>query len=65
MPARKHAERAARKKQQETVEAPAGKDLVDAEVLKTEMDAILDEIDSVLVENVQEFVETYIQAGGE
>jgi ubiquitin-like protein Pup len=36
-----------------------------AEKLKAEMDAMLDEIDSVLEENAQEFVNSYIQKGGE
>ena len=38
---------------------------VDAKKLAQEMDAILDEIDSVLEENAQEFVEGYVQKGGE
>ena len=29
------------------------------------MDEILDEIDSVLEENAEEFVKTYVQKGGE
>jgi ubiquitin-like protein Pup len=32
---------------------------------KTEMEDILDEIDSVLEENAQEFVQAYVQKGGE
>lgn len=42
----------------------AAKDLQDAE-LKDAMDAMLDEIDSVLEENAEEFVKNYIQKGGE
>lgn len=38
---------------------------IDTEALKTEMDNILDEIDSVLETNAQEFVANYIQKGGE
>lgn len=38
---------------------------VDAEAMKEEMDAILDDIDSVLEKNAQEFVDSYIQKGGE
>jgi prokaryotic ubiquitin-like protein Pup len=33
--------------------------------LKHEMDDILDEIDSVLEENAEEFVKSYVQKGGE
>lgn len=33
--------------------------------LTDEMDDILDEIDSVLEQNAQEFVESYVQKGGE
>jgi ubiquitin-like protein Pup len=33
--------------------------------LKEEMDEILDEIDSVLEENAEEFVKSYVQKGGE
>jgi ubiquitin-like protein Pup len=36
-----------------------------AEKLKEDMDEILDEIDSVLEENAEEFVKSYVQKGGE
>lgn len=35
------------------------------EKLKEEMDGILDEIDSVLEENAEEFIKSYVQKGGE
>lgn len=35
------------------------------EKLKGEMDEILDEIDSVLEENAEEFIKSYVQKGGE
>ena len=35
------------------------------EELKAEMDAVLDEIDSVLEENAEAFVDAYVQKGGE
>jgi ubiquitin-like protein Pup len=35
------------------------------EKLKQEMDDILDEIDSVLEENAEEFIKSYVQKGGE
>jgi ubiquitin-like protein Pup len=36
-----------------------------ASELKEEMDGLLDEIDSVLEENAEEFVKSYVQKGGE
>jgi ubiquitin-like protein Pup len=36
-----------------------------SEKLKEEMDGILDEIDSVLEENAEEFIKSYVQKGGE
>jgi ubiquitin-like protein Pup len=35
------------------------------EKLKEEMDDILDEIDTVLEENAEEFIKSYVQKGGE
>ena len=52
-----------KKKEASAEGVPAKK--VDAKKLAQEMDAILDEIDSVLEENAQEFVEGYVQKGGE
>ncbi len=36
-----------------------------SEKLKNDMDALLDEIDTVLEENADEFVRSYVQKGGE
>ena len=36
-----------------------------AEKLKGEMDDLLDEIDTVLEENAEEFIKSYVQKGGE
>lgn len=33
--------------------------------IKAELDALLDEIDEVLVENAEDFVRSYVQKGGE
>ena len=33
--------------------------------LKEDMDTLLDEIDSVLEENAEEFIKNYVQKGGE
>jgi prokaryotic ubiquitin-like protein Pup len=46
----------------EEVEAAPGKQ---AEALKEELDDLLDEIDSVLESNAEEFVRSYVQKGGE
>jgi prokaryotic ubiquitin-like protein Pup len=46
----------------EEVEAASGEK---AEALKEELDDLLDEIDSVLEENAEEFVRNYIQKGGQ
>jgi ubiquitin-like protein Pup len=35
------------------------------EALKAELDSLLDEIDSVLEENAEDFVRNYVQKGGE
>ncbi len=35
------------------------------EEIKEDMDSLLDEIDSVLEENAEEFVKNYVQRGGE
>ena len=35
------------------------------EELKADLDALLDEVDSVLEENAEEFVAGYVQKGGE
>jgi prokaryotic ubiquitin-like protein Pup len=36
-----------------------------SEKLKADLDELLDEIDSVLEENAEEFVRSYVQKGGE
>ena len=38
---------------------------LDAAELKQDLDEILDEIDSLLEENAEEFVQGYVQKGGE
>ena len=45
----------------EEVEAPAKQ----GEALKEELDDLLDEIDSVLESNAEDFVRSYVQKGGE
>ena len=62
--------------ERERKQRPAPKERVDEEVedlsptkqgeeLKEELDDLLDEIDSVLEENAEDFVKSYVQKGGE
>jgi prokaryotic ubiquitin-like protein Pup len=47
-------------------EAPAGaKQGEKIKAIKAELDELLDEIDEVLEENAEEFVQAYVQKGGE
>lgn len=52
---------------QETAQAAAGAPQTGktGEQLKAEMDELLDDIDSVLEENAEEFVNAYVQKGGQ
>ena len=59
---RKQAEK---REQAKTTEAEQTETTAKGEKLKEEMDDILDEIDSVLEENAEEFVKSYVQKGGE
>ena len=59
---RKQAEK---REQAKTTEAEQSETTAKGEKLKEEMDDILDEIDSVLEENAEEFVKSYVQKGGE
>jgi ubiquitin-like protein Pup len=64
MPEREQRRKAAPKErvtETEEVEAPAKQ----GEALKEELDELLDEIDSVLETNAEEFVRSYVQKGGE
>lgn len=51
----------AREAEVEEVDAPAKQ----GEALKEELDDLLEEIDSVLESNAEEFVRSYVQKGGE
>ena len=59
---RKQAEKREQAKSAEAEQADA---TAKGEKLKEEMDDILDEIDSVLEENAEEFIKSYVQKGGE
>jgi ubiquitin-like protein Pup len=64
MPERERKQKAAPEKRVEEtaeVDAPAKQ----GEALKEELDDLLDEIDSVLESNAEEFVKSYVQKGGE
>ncbi len=67
MPQEQEQKRTPRKGGGGAQEADAGQAQVAAkgEKLKEEMDEILDEIDSVLEENAEEFIKSYVQKGGE
>ena len=63
MPEQERRQRPARKERVEEseIEAPTKQ----GEALKEELDELLDEIDSVLEDNAEEFVKSYIQKGGQ
>ncbi len=64
MAEREQKKKAAPPKQEEAVEeAPAKSE--SGEKIKAELDDLLDEIDSVLEENAEEFVRGFVQKGGE
>ncbi len=52
-----------KRREQESTEATAPS--TQGEKIKGELDELLDEIDSVLEANAEEFVKSYIQKGGE
>lgn len=64
MPERERKQKPAPKEREETVEeTPAT--AKQGEELKAELDDLLDEIDTVLEDNAEEFVRNYVQKGGE
>lgn len=65
MPQRENAEhQRADRAEPEEVEAPTSSSSAPAE-LDSDVDAILDEIDSVLEENAEDFVKSFVQKGGQ
>lgn len=52
-------------KRVEEIEKAEAKESAEAEALKAETDDLLDEIDSMLETNAEEFVRAYVQKGGE
>ena len=64
MPERERKQKPAPKEREDVVEEmPASSER--GEKVKEEMDDLLDEIDSVLEDNAEEFVRSYVQKGGE
>jgi ubiquitin-like protein Pup len=65
MPERERKQKPEPKEREEEVveEAPATSER--GEKLKEDIDDLLDEIDSVLEDNAEEFVRNYVQKGGE
>ncbi len=64
MPERERKQKPAPEKREEVVEeAHAGSER--GEKLKEDIDDLLDEIDSVLEDNAEEFVRNYVQKGGQ
>lgn len=53
------------KQEEKTVEDVEPKSQEELDAIKAETDALLDEIDSVLEVNAEEFVKSYIQKGGQ
>ena len=64
MPERERIQKPAPKEREEVVEeVPATNER--GEKLKEDIDDLLDEIDSVLEDNAEEFVRNYVQKGGQ
>ncbi len=55
----------AAKEREEVVEGDVAAATERGEKLKEDIDDLLDEIDSVLEDNAEEFVRSYVQKGGE
>jgi ubiquitin-like protein Pup len=64
MPERERMQKPAPKAREEEIDAAAAP-AKQGEKIKEELDDLLDEIDSVLEENAEEFVRSYVQKGGE
>jgi ubiquitin-like protein Pup len=66
MPERERKQRPApRERVEEDVDVEVGAPGKQGEKIKEELDGLLDEIDSVLEENAEDFVRNYVQKGGE
>jgi ubiquitin-like protein Pup len=65
MAERERKQKPAPSKREEEVEDVAPASAAQGEALKEDIDELLDEIDSVLETNAEEFVRNYVQKGGE
>ena len=65
MPERQQKRRTAPEKRTPETEEVEAAPTKQAEALKEELDDLLDEIDSVLESNAEDFVRSYVQKGGE
>jgi prokaryotic ubiquitin-like protein Pup len=65
MPEREQKKKPAPKEREEVVEEDVAATSERGEKLKEGIDDLLDEIDSVLEDNAEEFVRSYVQKGGE
>jgi ubiquitin-like protein Pup len=65
MPERERKQKPARKEREEVVEEEVAAPSERGEKLKEDIDDLLDEIDSVLEDNAEEFVRSYVQKGGQ
>jgi prokaryotic ubiquitin-like protein Pup len=65
MPERKREQKPAPKEREQEIDEVAPADSEKAEKLKGDIDDLLDEIDSVLEDNAEDFVRNYVQKGGQ
>jgi ubiquitin-like protein Pup len=65
MPERERKQKPAPQKREEEIDDVAPASTAQGEALKEDIDELLDEIDSVLETNAEEFVRNYVQKGGE
>ena len=66
MPERERKQKPApQKREEEEIDEVAPASSAQGEALKEDIDDLLDEIDSVLETNAEEFVRNYVQKGGE
>ena len=65
MPERERKQKPAPKEREEVVEEEMPASSERGEKLKEDIDDLLDEIDSVLEDNAEEFVRSYVQKGGQ
>jgi prokaryotic ubiquitin-like protein Pup len=65
MPERERKQKPAPKEREEVVDDDVTAGTERGEKLKEDIDDLLDEIDSVLEDNAEEFVRNYVQKGGQ